>query len=390
MKFWGLLILLPSLLWAQPEFFGYFESEADIMQLGSERYNFGYNKFRLDVEARPSDHVQIGANINIQHYWGQTTWNIYDFIPSFGETAQAYNVDLPDTLLLDNVYMKLSFSLFDFTVGRQQVSPGVGYAWNPTDIFNTKSLMDPSYEQTGVEAFRLDIPLGNRSSIIAVVLPEAEMDQSTQQYTLKTGLGSFDLAATTTYQANYDWSSPLLGRYDLVERNIFGGSVIGELVGWGVWVEGAYNILQLEMPLWSSYRPPDPEETFTEYIVGTDHTFDNSIYFLAEYLHNGFGAAEKEDLSLTDYFSALGGASHSLMQDYLFMYAMHPTFDFVSLSTLVFANLNDNSGTFAPQMDWNAFEDTNISLQGSLFWGEDDTEFGIQDWGLRLRFRSDF
>jgi len=403
MRFWGILLLLPSLLWAQPEFFGYFESEGSTMQLGNSNYNFGFNKFRLDVEARPNDHILIGANITAQQYWGQTTWNLLDFIPeqtwrpyfyvnplSSSSYEPSVPVTLTDTLFLDNVYMKLSMFNLDVTLGRQQLSTGVGYAWNPTDIFNSKSLLDPSYEQTGVKALRLDIALGDRSTISAIVLPEAEVDQSTQQYTLKTGVGSFDLAATTTYQSNQDWVSTLLGRFDVVERNMFGGSIIGELVGWGVWLEGAYNILQVEMPLWSSYKPPDPEETYSEYVVGADHTFDNSIYFLTEYLHNGFGVAKQEDLRLNNYFATLGGETHSLMQDYLFIYAMHPTFDFVSLSALVIANLNDNSGTFAPQLDWNAFEDTNISLQGSLFWGEDDTEFGLQDWGLRLRVRSDF
>ena len=391
MKFWGLILLLPSLLWAQPEFFGYFESEADIMQLGSERYNFGYNKFRLDVEARPNDHVQIGANINIQHYWGKTTWNLFDFVPGYTETNMVFNIDLPDTLLLDNVYMKLSFPLFDFTVGRQQISPGVGYAWNPTDIFNSKSLLDPSYEQTGVEALRLDLPLNNRSSLIAIIQPEDDIDYSTQQYTLKGGLGRFDFSITTSHQSKPDYSSTILGNVFIQDRRLFGGSVIGESLGWGIWGEIGYNILKMYPSAIPEATPSFGGETkIAEYVLGADHTFDNSIYFLAEYLHNGFGAAEMDDLSLTDYFAALGGESHSLMQDYVFMYAMHPTFDFVTLSTLVFANLNDNSGTFAPQLDWNAFEDTNISLQGSLFWGEDDTEFGIQDWGLRLRFRSDF
>jgi hypothetical protein len=111
---------------------------------------------------------------------------------------------------------------------------------------------------------------------------------------------------------------------------------------------------------------------------------------MAEYLHNGFGGANKDDLSLFDYFASLQGQTHSLMQDYVFFYIMHPTFDLVSLSALVIANFNDNSGTFAPQLDWNVFQNTNISLQNSLFWGAEDTEFGLQDWGLRLRVRSDF
>ena len=397
MKTWGIILLLPTLLLAQPEFFGYFESEADVMQLGTENYSFGYNKFRLDIEARPNDNILIGANISAQSYWGQSTWDILDFIPDFGYPSDyEINVVLRDTLLLDNIYMKISFPLIDITLGRQQISPGVGYAWNPTDIFNSKALLDPSYEQAGIEALRLDIPIGNRSSLIAILQPEAEIDRSTQQYILKTGLGSFDFSLSASLQERVDYTLPILGDMDIKKRRMLGGSVIGELMGWGLWGEVSTNNLEMESPFEPyEYSPlfpliPLPDQTFTEYVLGTDYTFDNSLYFLAEYFHNGFGLAQKEDLSPVDYFATLGGASHSLMQDYAFLYAMHPTYDFVTLSTLVFANLNDNSFTFAPQLDWNAFEDTNISLQGSLFWGDDDTEFGLQDWGLRLRVRSDF
>ena len=396
MKFWGTILLLPGLLLAQPEFFGYFESEADVMQLGSTRYNFGYNKFRLDVEVRPSDNVLIGANINIQQYWGKTTWNIFDFVPGYAESGLVLNVDLPDTLLLDNFYMKLSFPRFDLTVGRQQIPPGVGYAWNPTDIFNSKSLLDPSYEQTGVKALRLEIPLGDRALFTAIAQPEAEIEQSTQQYAFNVGLGCFDFSLTGSLQERVDYSVPILGDMNIKQRMMLGGGLVGELLGWGLWAEFSTNDLEMESPFatfdYSNLSPltPLPDQTFTEYVLGTDHTFDNSLYFMAEYFHNGLGVAEKDELSPADYLASLGGQSHSLMQDYVFMYAMHPTFDFVTLSTLLFANLNDNSGTFAPQLDWNAFEDTNISLQGSLFWGDDDTEFGLQDWGLRLRVRSDF
>jgi hypothetical protein len=78
------------------------------------------------------------------------------------------------------------------------------------------------------------------------------------------------------------------------------------------------------------------------------------------------------------------------MQDYAFFYAMHPTFDYVTLSAIAFANFNDNSGAFSPIVDWNIFQDTNLSLQGSFFWGDDNTEFGLQDWGLILNATSSF
>jgi len=391
MRVWGIILLLPCLLLAQPEFFGYFESEGDVMQLGAKSYNFGYNKFRLDVESRPSDKVLIGANINIQRYWGQTTWNVFDFLPGYANTGWVQNFELPDTILIDNVYLRLTFPLFDLTLGRQQISPGVGYAWNPTDIFNSKSLLDPSYEQTGVEAFRLDIPLDDRSTLIGIIQPQGDLKQSTQQYIFKTGLGNFDLSLSGSIQKGGTYNNPILGNTEINERRMFGASAVGELSGWGIWGELGYNILDtfpVLVPEEFSRFASNPE--IAEYVLGTDHTFDNSLYFLAEYLHNGIGVAKNEDLTLNDYFAALSGESQSLMQDYAFFYLMHPTFDLVSLSALVIANFNDNSGTFAPQLDWNVFEDTNISLQGSLFWGADDTEFGLQDWGLRLRVRSNF
>jgi len=395
MESWGIILFLPLMLWAQPEFFGYFESEADLMQLGTVNYNFGYNKFRLDVEARPNDNVLIGANVNIQKYWGKTSWNIYDFLPGYANSGLVQNIELQDTIMVDNVYMRLTFPWLDMTLGRQQISPGVGYAWNPTDIFNSRSLLDPSYEQTGIAAIRSVVPLGNRSSFEMVMIPADNFENATKQFWLNGGFGRFDFSLTTAQQQWQSLHAFTYGYGEEDERWLHGGSLVGEILGWGVWTEfGVNNIVYSSFyELYSSssiiaYEPPI--DSFNEYVFGLDHTFDNSVYVLGEYLHNEYGKAKADELIIYDYLYSLSGKSHSLMQDYGFLYLMHPTFDLVSLSALAIANFNDNSGTFAPQLDWNIFDDTNISLQGSLFWGEEDTEFGLQDWGLRLRLRSDF
>ncbi len=391
MRLAALILTLPLLLWAEPEFYGYFESEADVMQVASTNYNFGYNKFRLDVQARPNANVLIGANLNIQQYWGQTTWNMLDFLPeniwkpifqpaflpdSLWVSEMPYII--PDTLLLDNAYMRASFPFLDLTLGRQQISPGVGYAWNPIDIFNTKTLMDPSYEQTCVSAIRAELPLASRLTLTTVLLPKSSWDNSTKQIFLKTGLGSYDVELTA---AEYFWERTSFTGVDIqlaeTKRNLLGGSLVGELFEWGLWAEGAHNEL-------------DGDDSFFEIIVGADHTFDNSVYLLLEVLHNENGIAKQEDLTFDAFLQGLGGETHSLMQDYAFAYLMHQTFDFVSLSTIAIANFNDGSGTLGPQLDWNIFEDTNISFQGTYSWGADDTEFGLQDWGLRFRLLSNF
>lgn len=389
MKSWGTLLILPTLLWGQPQFYGYFEAEVNGMQVAGQNYTFGFNKFRLDIESRPSDAVLIGANINFQKYWGKTTWNIYDFLPGYSDLDLINNIELQDTVLIDNIYLRVSFPVADLTVGRQQLSPGVGYAWNPTDIFNSKSLLDPSYEQTGVEALRLDIPLGNRSRASAIILPENNLRMSTQQYSLKGALGSFDFNISTAYQVSPDDFTPLLGSLFYKDRRLTGFSGIGEFLGWGLWGEFGYNVLDVHIPLYIS-SIPEVDDTFIEYVLGVDHTFDNSLYFMFEYLHNGLGVAQKDQITLNDYIMSLSGETNSLMQDYLFGYIMHPSYDYVTLSAITFANLNDGSGALSPIVDWSIYEDTNLSLQGSVFWGEDDTEFGLQDWGLILNITTNF
>jgi len=382
---------MPLMLQAQPEIFGYFESEADVMQISGNSYYFGYNKFRLDVEARPNENILIGANINTQQYWGQTTWNLLDFLPEDIWKPVLHNVNTPseywidniplslqDTILLDNIFLKISFPIFDITMGRQQISPGVGYAWNPTDIFNSKTLLDPSYEQTGVKAIRTDLAISSQLTMSTIMQPEGSWENSTKQIFLKTGMGSFDIEITA---AQLQWGRSYFSTMGLrkmeTTRSLVGGSLIGELMAWGVWVEGANNIL-------------DGGDDFIEVVFGLDHTFDNSLYMLMEFLHNQNGIAEHNELTFDTFISGLGGETHSLMQDYGFLYLSHQTFDFVSFSIIAIANFNDGSGSIGPQIDWNIYENTNISLQSNFSWGADDTEFGLQNLGLRLRLLSNF
>lgn len=390
-----LLIASPS-IHAQPEFFGYFESEASTMTIGSESYTYGFNKLRLDVEARPNDHVLIGANVNFQKYWGKTTWNVYDFIPSYQDQGLTMNIELQDTILLDNMYMRVSMPFADITVGRQQISPGVGYAWNPTDIFNTKSLMDPSYEQTGVPAIRMEVPISDRFALDVVVDPEEDWENTTKQVWLSGGMGRFDVSLTV---ADFIWYKVPIstGIYDFgvaSNRMLTGTSIVGEIFGVGIWTEYAANSIDDELygfcPVCDYPALLINDRKFEEWIVGLDYTFENSLYVLGEFLHNGNGISDKSSITLNDYFMAFEGTTHSLMQDYTFLYAMHPTFDYTTLSAIVFANLNDNSGVFNPMLEWNAFEDTYVRLQGSIAWGEDDTEFGLQDLGLAVRVTSNF
>ena len=378
--------LLPLALSAQTEFFGYYETELDVASISGRQYNYGYNKLRLDMVAYPAESVTIGANLNIRRFSGQRTWNVLDFLPEriwepeFGDTGE-FPITLADTLYLDNVFIKMTFPFFDITAGKQQISLGTGYAWNPVDIFNIKDLLDPTYEQAGVTALRMELPLADRMGLDLILVPEDSWENSAKMIQGKIGLGSFDLTANITeYNAqNPDWRlSDYAGDPPTnIIRQRIGGSIVGEILGVGIWGEGLWDL-------------KDHPIAFDEYLIGLDHTFDFRTYLMVEFYHNGGGVADRDSLKFDDFMYSLSGQSHSLMQDYAFVVVQHPLTDLISVGLLGFANLNDKSFMVAPSLDWSAFENVNISLMVSRAQGGKDSEFGTQEWGLRLRLRAYF
>ena len=180
---------------AQVDIYGYYESEYDYMQFHESNYNFGYNKLRLDLESRIHDKAIIACNVNCQLYYGKTDWDLLVFFPqSINMDTQPLSFSLKDTLSLDNIYLRTSFPKFDLSIGKQPLSFGTGYAWNPLDIFNRKEVIDPTYEQPGVNALRIEIPVAANSVLDIILEPDSIWDMSSKMIQLKSHLGSFDFS----------------------------------------------------------------------------------------------------------------------------------------------------------------------------------------------------
>lgn len=367
-------------LLAQVDFFGYFESELDQIQFTDKQYSFGYNKLRLDFESRPNDQILFVGNINVQKFFGKTTWNFLDFIPKpaweglFPEDQ--LQITINDTLYLENLFLRVSFQKFDLTLGRQPIAQGTGYAWNPLDIFNRKDLIDPTYELPGVDAIRVEIPLGERMGLDVIVAPDSSWKMSTKMMQLKLGLGSFDFTMNWAQQFHlfpYWKIMDIMITHDIIE--FIGGSFVGQIGEIGLWGEG----------LWSM----DAVKDFGEFVVGADHTFDNGLYIMAEYFHNTLGA-EIEELAFRHYQYYFTGETLGPMQNYLFFVTQYALTDFISGGLFGFGNLDDQSFSIIPLVEWSAFENVTFSLWVSQAIGEKNTEFGVQDIAVRLRLRAYF
>jgi len=377
------LIIFLGITKGQIEFFGYYEAEIDQIVFTDQKYTFGYNKLRLDFTSRPSENLYFGGNLNIQKYFGKTTWDFIDFLPKKikeeFDPGQKMTITIRDSLYLDNLYLRLTLRRLDLTIGRQPISLGTGYAWNPLDIFNKKELLDPTYEQPGVNALRFEVPLGERSGIDLILAPDSSWEMSKKMLQLKLGAGSFDISLSWARQYHLFpyWSSKesrdIEKTHELI--SFAGASLVGQIWELGLWAE----IL----------RSYNASENYGEYVAGIDHTFDNGFYLMVEYLHNKLGA-NKDQVEFINYAHYFAGESNGIMENYIFIASQFALSDFLGGSLFGFANLDDGSFSVVPQIEWNAVENVSFSLMLSEAGGSKNSEFGSQGRTIRLRVKTYF
>lgn len=361
------------------QLFGYFETQFTGAKLNDEFIQLNANKLRLDFESQPTDNVKFGANYNLLTYHGKTQWYILDYLPDnvtdiIPQTLQEFYV-LPfeDRSYLDNAYVRLSIRFFDLTAGKQQISLGTGYAWNPTDLFNTKDLLDPTYEQPGHNAIRLDMPLGMTSTMTILWGPQESWIRSVKLIQFKTQLNRFDLTIMGMEkqhivhdytQFQMDLMNP--GFLELFEnRKMFGFSTAGELFGLGVWGELAYHKL-------------DISESFTDWLVGFDYTFDSGTYVMTEYYQSGQAKHDSDDYDLNDWMRYLASEQKAIARDQVYALVQHPITDLIQLGTSVIAAVSDGSFGILPTLNATPYENVEILAYLNFYFGNTGSAYNKQ------------
>ncbi len=178
---------------------------------------------------------------------------------------------------LDRVNLKFSLPWLDVTVGRQAITFGKAYFWNPLDVFLAfdPRQFDRDYK-AGVDALRVDIPLGDFSGVTLVGAAgrdDAGMDFGATWY------GSAVLARAFTNLGNWDLAvqgGKIFGGYQV------GAAFSGELGPIEVRGEGAYFFAM----------DVDPLPDHLTGVLGVGHRFEFDLLIEAEYLYNGSGDAD--------------------------------------------------------------------------------------------------
>jgi len=345
------------------DIFGYFEPQYVFLYQDGNSYQLNSDKLRIDLRSSVSG-AEFGADLIYNLYFGKKSWNFLDFLPSvFGdgippEMRSLFRYKFIDTLYLDNAYVRMSNSKIAFTLGKQQLSFGTGYFSNPVDLFNSKDVLDPTYEQTGHNGARLDVMLSNRINVMLLYSPIAEVwENSGKLLRFKIGLGHFDFVLT-----GYEFRDRLTDFYSAFvrdeRRRLAGFEFVGQLFGLGVWGEGAYNFMEIS-------------DDFYEFMAGGDYTFESGLYVLFEYHRNERGKSNYEDYDINDWLRYYLGERKTISRDQLYGMISYPLTDLISLQLLSILSVSDGSVAFVLMINYNIFENVDIDVMGNIYAGSE-------------------
>lgn len=367
------------------EFSGYFENQFFPQKIGDALKLQDYNKLRFELSSEVAENLSFNADYVYRTFHGATTFNLLDFMPAqyrmYDDTIpmENFSFEQKDENYLDNAYVTLYAERFTMRIGKQQLPWGTGYTWNPTDVFNVKNTIDPTYEKVGVNALKLEVPFSEEGLFTAIVSPESEWEKSTKAIQLKQHYFGFDLSTSFIEKTQQSFTDAILFNtpfFQTIEesRRLIGGDFSGELLGIGIWGEAAFNRMQRT-------------KNYGQYLLGADFTLENGLYLTAEYYRNELGKSDKNRYTFGDWMRLFSDSGENLGQDYLFAGQRYPVAELWNWSNFVLFNLNDKSGIIFPWFDYSFNDNTEMIFVGYLPLGKEGSEFGEFGYGGFARVR---
>ena len=379
-------LLFVLFLWATPLAYsevmlnGYLEPQYSVAYHDDTFLQLNTNKLRIDLGSDLSDKIAFTGNINYINYNGQRNWNMLDFLPrklkeQIPKKFTSYcSYEYKDDCKLDNAYLRLYYGILTATIGKQQMSVGSGYAWNPTDLFNTKSILDPTYEQPGVNGFRLDIGISADYTFTLFYSPENTWSESGKLMRFLGRISHFDysLSVGQNQTQHTDYFTFKQGEE---RRILLGIDMTGELFGIGCWTENAFNSMEDSIDYW-------------ENIIGVDYTFSSGWYVMSEYYHNDQGNDDCNEYSLNDWMRYFTDEAKTLARDQVYFYSFYPITDLTNVGGSVVYAVSDNSTLLIPTLEYSISDDVVLTLFGSVYTGKEGAMYS-NDMGngaiIRLR-----
>ncbi len=361
---------------------GYFESTGIALlprELDGEPH-FGLQSIlRLRGRFDPADSLSVTVEAEYRDRRGAAnplTRQSLMGAPSLDESAQGQfpSTDFNREFVFDYAYASARFGPVDLRVGRQPLTWGTAYAFNPTELMNPASLAElTGVEPPGLTAIAPSISLGSGFGLEGYVAFEDRSRQATalsglaEAGNLPAGararayVGTWDLAAGVVRSVEAAPAAagsdiaPAVDDYAVAEL----AGPIGPVTFYG---EAAVEIDPDDQ--WEAERSIDGA-------VGFQYELPFEIGLQAEYHRRGRG-----ETGPANYDPQARIAGRLAARDYLVgIVDFHLFDDRVHSVFAALTNLNDGSVAFMPEVQYSPYSDLEISLGGSVLFGPDESEF---------------
>ena len=270
--------------------------------------------------------------------------------------------------------LNLSFALpfADVIIGRQAISFGKAYFWNPLDVFLAFDpfQFDRDYKP-GVDALRLEVPIGDFAGLTVVgALSNVSEDEVWGQ----------SAALIRLWGMLWDTDFAIQGG-SVADGYHVGGAAIGELGPLEVRGEAAYfhpreqddssaaagGLGGTPTSATASALGIDRPAAVTA-VAGLGRRFENSLYVSAEYLYNGIG---REDAASRWALVTEGHAQHVTehVAGVMASYELSPLIT-VSMASVVAIDPDSPSVLIQPGLVYSAADEVEILAGAMLAFGE--------------------
>ncbi|MBN2493702.1 MAG: hypothetical protein JXR96_03835 [Deltaproteobacteria bacterium] len=280
------------------------------------------------------------------------------------------------SLFVDRLNLKFRLPFADLTLGRQAVTFGKAYFWNPLDVFLAfdPRQFDRDYK-AGVDALRLDVPLGSFSGVTLVGVLGRRLSV----------FGSYDDDAF----ADLSWyGSAVVGRvftnllgWDLALQGgkvygayQVGGAFSGEL--WQIALRGELAYFHAQQARDLPLMPGEPEmRSYLSAVVGAGHRFECSLDIELEYLYNGAGDADHLEASL---LRMMGGGSLHMGEHLVGLVLTYELLPILNASLAWLFSASDLSSLIQPGLLLSVSNESDFLFGAMIGLGARPTAAGLQ------------
>ena len=265
---------------------------------------------------------------------------------------------------LDRLSLTVQKERFVVRLGRQAVTWGNGFLFNPMDLFNPFAPTDIEREyKVGDDMASAQFSLGRSSDLQFLYVPRRDPSTGDMESDQSSLAGKMHFAKDTT-------------EFDIMAARHFEDDVVGAGIS-GYLGDTAWRL----DATWTFLGEKSDESDFLSLTANMDYSWvwwEKNFYGFGEFFYNGLGDDRYSDALFEKTVAERldRGELFTLGRLYLAGYVRMEVHPLVNLFVTVINNCDDPSGIFQPRLAWDVTQDIQFTCGGNIFFGGGDTEYG--------------